>query len=156
MAQMLKNPPMEDRVDRFIKLYPKHNFTVYRAAMEAGYSETYARTNPRHIMETALKRMSLRTQSASKGELVEQKEVLTSVLDIVGMTSKEVKKYYRGVVEQTKDRATQLKALKPLLRELGVLFEEDIQPKTPVTFNLGIREGTIDKPTTVGDDVAAH
>src|SRR3990167_5549471 len=119
----------------FLKELPKNGNKMLPSALKAGYSESYARRNGRNILRTAIKE-----QARSIIEQTENKNITTSDIkvlmsDIVGMTKEDMFARLRFIaLENNKDVATALKVIAPLVREHGVVLnnEEDKVINVPI------------------------
>ena len=97
------NPPLPDRVDKLMDLLPKHQFKMKPAAIEAGYSEQYARTQQKALWSTIAKRQQIRL-AEQMGKAVQQPgstALKEGVIESLGLTKDTIRKTYKGILFQS-------------------------------------------------------
>jgi len=127
------------RYKKFLEALPRNNNNVLRSALEAGYSETYARKNGKAIMRNALRASANAIIEDTEGKEITKTEGKRMMLEIMGYTPQDVVNRLRMVADQEKDLSSKLKVLAPLAKELGVILNPDDEQKTIVpTLNIGV------------------
>lgn len=141
---------------KFLEFLPLNNYNVKKSAIEAGYAESTAIGHGKTVLRNALaKALALKRQEmlSPMNELTEPKKITSQVLDITGLSQEDIIKHYRFIVEQEKDLPSKLKALAPLLKELGINLIDTEANKTIVPIlNIGIREQNTATDKVISDD----
>lgn len=123
------------RAEAVLAAYKKHGYNASKALEEAGYSKWTALTKSRGVIERAertLAQVAVDDLAAATGQAESQ------VLKRIRITEKDVVSHYKHILAQNKDYGTKLRALLPLLAELGVKWDTaatNVQPTVNITFN---------------------
>lgn len=109
-------------IDRWIK-----NGTIRKSAIEAGYSDTYARTQARKILqsEKAQEYIRRRLQQLESDAIADQREILTYLTKVMRGQSESYVVTNEGVILKRPDERDRLKAAE-LLGKRYSLFTEKI------------------------------
>lgn len=124
---------MKPRHARFLEALPKHGNKVLPSALEAGYSENYAKKRGKDLYRNALKAQVKDISIMIDNKQLDKASVHRMMLDIVGMTPESVAERLRNIATQEKDYSSALKVLAPLAKELGIhLDTEDTKVTVPI------------------------
>lgn len=123
---------------------PKNGNVIFKSAIKAGYSESYAHSNGKHILKTAIKETAkdiIRSVDTKEITAGEAKELMCEIMGIdKGLLLNTLKK----IALQDKDYSSALKVLNPLAKQaigLDITNSEDKDITKPV-LNIGIIQNT--------------
>lgn len=126
----------------FLDALPKHKNKILPSAIEAGYSEKYAKANGRAILRSTARSLAQDVAKQAQNKDLSAKEAKQLMYEIIGMTREEALKNVKYLAEQEKDLSVRLKVMSPIVRELGlILSQDDEQSKVVVpVINLGFSQ----------------
>jgi hypothetical protein len=120
-----------------LKSYQEHDYNASKALQAIGYTKDTSNKQSKPVLNRAIRAIAkeqLKTIESSDNPM-------RDLFAIVNASSTDVITEYVKIWKQDKDLATKLKALLPLLRELGLTWnEEQVKVQVPV-LNL-----TVSKP----------
>ena len=134
MPQTGKRMPVA-KAKRIISEFVDNGYNQKKALLKSGYSEGTARARSGEVINTAFRTIARDNLEQLSGEKLGKK----SILDLVGMTQDDVLAEYLYIAKQDKDLTNKLKALVPLLKELGISWEEKATLNAP-TLNLTVKQ----------------
>jgi hypothetical protein len=117
--------PLE-KAKTILKAYKDSNYKASQALPPLGYSGNNVRANSGQIIDTATRAV------ASSGDK-------DAILEFLGMTSRDVSREFKKIIEQDKNYPAKLRALEPLLKKQGIQWEEQKINMNP-TLNLTVKE----------------
>ncbi len=146
---------MKPRMRKFISLLPKYNYAVMPAAIEAGYSQTYAHKQGKRLMNAAMKAQTKEVLATRVSAPVPTEEARRTLADMIGLSRQEVFEALRNIALNSKDLTSALKVLKPLSKDLGADLSEEENAKIVVpVLNIGVRERETPLTLSNGDNMA--
>lgn len=116
--------------------YNKNGFNAYKTLIENGYTEMTAMKASKGVLQTAQK--AIEQKMDIKGD--SPKEVSGSVLGLLGITREDIIKELLKVIEQDRDYTNKLKAMSPVLREIGINLDNEEQKSNVAVLNITTRE----------------
>ena len=134
-----------------IKEYRDNGFKQGKALEKIGYSKKTAQVASGKIINRALHRIIEEDRIA----LMESNNPKETLLQMVGVTPQQVIGEYMAIIRQDKDLTNKLKALQPLLKQLGITWEEKQQQSAPV-LNLTVKEVSVNSEPNKAVDYTSH
>lgn len=131
-----------EKATNIVRDYKKNNYNARKTVLENGYSESYANSVATKVIDRAYKTVATEIANSDAPRLSAQAFTLLSDDDIRG--------YYLDIIKQDKDLSTKLKALIPLLKEKGVMFDND-NPTMKPTLNLTMIKNSGDNMDNNGE-----
>lgn len=129
--------PLE-KAKHIIKEYKKAGFNATKGLVNAGYKESTATKQSKAVINSALNKVITE----------ETKEVVNSsisprnkLLQLVKITEDQLMNEYMKIVLQDKDFTNKLKAMLPLLKTQGIVWEDNQTTVNP-TLNLTVKTNT--------------
>jgi len=132
--------PIRDRHTKLLENLPKHNYKIAPAAKEAGFTDKTSEKQGKKLLETAIeitKERALQRAITGKGE---SQATAMSVLGTLGVTRDFAVEQYMKIVSQDKDLSTKLKALVPLMKDIGIDVTGDNKQVTVPILNVVVKE----------------
>lgn len=122
------------RYKKFNEIYSRGDKSIAKSAIEAGFSEVYAKHQGDRILNTAIRLQTQQLLNRSTNKEITAQEAKTSMLDILGKSSQMLKDRLNKIAfEQDKDYSSALKILAPLSREaIGLDISQQEQPNITV------------------------
>jgi hypothetical protein len=118
-----------EKATNIIRDYKSNNYNAKKTVMNNGYSESYARSLATKVVDNAYKTLAK--------EIINSDTPRATALSFTGLDASIVRDEYIKVIMQNKDLTNKLKALVPLLRELGVVFDDEkVQVKPTVNLTM--------------------
>ena len=118
-----------DKARKVLKSYQDNNYNASKALQSVGYTEQTADKASKIIINAAIKKVArdeLKNIETSVNPM-------SSLLGIVGIERDDLLKEYTKILKQDKDLSTKLKSMLPLLKELGLTWEqEQTNVKVPI------------------------
>lgn len=132
----------DERYEKFLILLPKHRYNVKPAAIEAGFSKSFAHGKQKFIMQQALKykleKAGMKVEEIKDVPIVEMKRTMA---EIVGFSQEELMNNLKEIATQSRDYATRLRVIAPLVREHGVNLDPEVNNNVVVpVLNVTVRE----------------
>lgn len=131
--------PLE-KAKKIVGDYIANNYNAKETALENGYSPSYAHSNGGYPIKAAYKTIAR--------EILNSDHPIKSAQLFSGLTDAQIRDEYLKIILQDKDFTNKLKALMPLLREKGVLFQEDTHIQRPVVQMTMVKNGEIEDDST--------
>lgn len=133
------------KAEKVIGNWKKNNFNATKALKESGYSISMATKQQNKPIASALKVLAKeQLKRLDKGESPR------NILDVVNMSEGDVIGNYRMIIEQNKDLTNKLKALQPLLAQLGIKWSEETTKVTVPVLNISMETPSTE---TVAKDI---
>src|ERR1035437_4701733 len=129
--------PLE-KANRIIKEFSTNGYNQKKALLKTGYKETTASSESRKVVNRALARVV----DENKELMLNSTNPRRDILKLVGLEQRDVIDEYMFIVNQNKDLTNKLKALVPLLKELGIVWDDKAVQVAP-TLNLTVKERDI-------------
>lgn len=124
---------MLPRHQKFLDALPRNKNKVLPSAIEAGYSESYARKRGQTLYKTALKAQAKDIIEMVENKPMNKEQARQFMSDIVGINRDTIMERLRNIATQEKDYGTALKVLGVLAREHGVEMDtEQVKVTVPV------------------------
>lgn len=115
----------------------ENGYNQKKALLSVGYSKGTAEGRSGEVVNTAF-----RTIARDNLERLEGKQLgKRTILEMTGMTEENVLAEYLYIAQQDKDLTNKLKALVPLLKHLGITWEDKATLVAP-TLNLTVKQNT--------------
>ncbi len=124
-----------EQARKIVGNWRKNGFKAGKALLELGYSPSVANKKSGEVINRALRVIA----KVEAKEIMESPNPSRTLLGYVGMTSNELRDEYVYIIRQNKDMSNKLKALTPLLAELGIRWGDEKQIIQPV-LNLTVTE----------------
>ena len=116
--------------------YRENNFNASKALIAAGYTEKSAKKASKQIFNRSIKKVA----TEQLKELAISDNPMSKLFGVVGISDKEVLSEYVKILKQDKDLSTKLKSMLPLLKELGLTWnEEQVAVKVPI-LNITVKD----------------
>ena len=122
-----------EKATNIIRSYKENNYNAKKTAKDNGYSETYADTRATKVVDSAYK--------AVAREIIASDSPRNTALAFTGLTIADIQKEYLFIIQQNKDLTNKLKALAPLLKEQGVVFDDTQTTLAPTVKLTMIQNG---------------
>lgn len=133
-----------EKAKGILEAYKSKKYNAGQALKSVGYSWNNARANSGRTIDTAVK------------TLVRANEK-DAILEFLGMTSKDISKEYKKVIEQDKNYPAKLRALEPLLKKQGIEWDSEKATTTVPILNLTVSDNTATAQQSHADEhVAQH
>lgn len=123
------------KAKRVLKNYRESNFNAKKALLDSGYSEQTAMKGSKRVINNAIKKVA----KEEYNEIVSSSNPMNKLLQTVGISEGELINEYMYIVKQNKDLTNKLKALTPLLKTVGVEWNEQATTVNP-TLNLTVEQ----------------
>lgn len=127
------------RAKDILKAYRENNYNASKALVKVGYKPSTAQKASKPIIEKAIKQAVI-----EEIKEIEENPALSprnKLLSLVGISENELLNEYMYIVKQNKDLTNKLKALTPLLKTVGVEWNEQATTVNP-TLNLTVEQVT--------------
>jgi hypothetical protein len=111
--------------------YKKNNYNGKKTLLENGYTELTADKAAKTILTSARERVSESLQLDRATTTAEVSDTVDNLFAVIGMERSEVLGYFRDIIRQDLNYAVKLRALEPLLREVGVNWLDKQVDSTP-------------------------
>lgn len=119
-----------------LKAYKEKNYNAVQALESVGYAGNNARKNGGQIIDRA-------SRAVARGGDRD------AILEYLGTTPEEISREYMSVVKQNKNYPAKLRALEPLVRKKGIVFNEEQTKVTVPVLNV-----TMQAPQTNSEERA--
>lgn len=138
---------MLPRHRKFLEALPKHGNKVLPSAIEAGYTESYARKGGKRLYEVAIKAQAREVIEMVENKSITNKQASQMMSDIVGLSREDIMLNLKKIATQDKDYSTALKVLSALAREHGVQMNtEETKVTVPILNVTTSNHGSIEPP----------
>lgn len=111
------------RAKSVLKAYKEENYTATRALKKVGYSRNTAESKGAEIIDNASRAV------ARSGDR-------DAIMEYLGTNPEEIAREYMAVVKQNKNYPAKLRALEPLVRKKGIVFNEEQTKVTVPVLNV--------------------
>jgi hypothetical protein len=139
-----------DRIDLLLDLYQKNGYkNISGCAIQAGYSEYYAKTAQRKLKKQMEDRLLERAVEAKAKADLEKRDPEHTLLVTDVSSIQEKEKYfdvadilmeYKKIIKQDKDYSTKLKAISPILQKYEIIPKTDENIQVVPTLNIVVKE----------------
>ena len=127
------------KAQKVISEYRKAGFNASKGLVNAGYAKDSATKQSKKIIESALKKVT--DEEIKKTVYDSSLSPRSKILQMVGMSEGELINEYMYIVKQNKDLTNKLKAMLPLLKTQGIVWEDSNTTVNP-TLNLTVKTNT--------------
>ncbi len=94
---------MLPRHQKFLEALPKHGNKVLPSAIEAGYTESYARKRGKRLYETVIKAQAQEVIDMVDKKQITNKQASQMLSDIVGLSREDIMANLKKIATQDKD-----------------------------------------------------
>ena len=128
----------------FMDALQKNGNKIIPSAIEAGYSEKYARANGRTLVKNVAKSLAKDVAMQARNKDIGMKEAKQMMYEIIGMSREDAINNVKYLAEQEKDLSVRLKVMSPIVRELGLILNPDDDSSKVIVpvINLGFGANT--------------
>lgn len=117
------------KAKEILKVYQENGFNASKALPKVGYTKDTASKASKPIINRAIKVIA--TEQLKRIESSDNP--MEDMFQLVGISKGDLIAEYTSVIRQNKDLSTKLKSMLPLLKELGLQWNEDkVDVKVPV------------------------
>lgn len=109
----------------FLDAMKRNGNKIMPSAIEAGYSESYARARGKTLYQTIMKAQVKEIANSLENPTISPTEARRLMSELVGLSPSELMFEARKIATQDKDYGSALKVLIPLLREHGVSLDNE-------------------------------
>lgn len=143
----MANIPMPlEKATNLIRDYKDSNYNASKTVQKNGYSKSYANSVATKVIDKAYKTVAK--------EIINSDNPQRSAMLFTGLSPEAVKNEYLKIILQDKDLTNKLKALLPLLKENGIVFEDNQTTQKPVVNLTMIQNKAINKDNKeIGEEV---
>jgi hypothetical protein len=118
-----------EKAKEILRAYKAHNYNASKALPTVGYTSDTATKASKPILNRALKAVA----KESLYRIADSEDPMRDLFELVRVSKEDTLSEYVKILRQDKDLSTKLKALLPLLRELGLTWDEtQVKVATPV------------------------
>jgi hypothetical protein len=118
-----------EKAQRIVGKWRETGYKAGQALRELGYSDSVSRKKPSDPINRALKVVARHDYEA----IIRSDKPVNTLLDLFKLSQGEVIDNYRQIILQDKDLTNKLKAMMPLLAEIGIHFDKkDMGVSNPV------------------------
>jgi hypothetical protein len=125
----------------FMEQLPLNGNNVYKSALKAGYTKSYAHSSGKLIVKNAIKETAKELIQSVNKDITPQ-ETKQLMCEIMGLSPQMVLNTLNKIATQDKDYSSALKVLSPLSKELGV----DISTQEQQNITVPVLNIVVDKP----------
>lgn len=140
---------IKPRSKKLLEELPKNGYKIYPSAIKAGYKPSYANSEPKKILKTALKEQAREVLATLDNKPIEGREGIKQLMhELMGITKEELLNNAKYLANQDKDLSTRLKVIAPLLKEIGIVLTDEAQKTIIPILNIGVKQNDmVEAPT---------
>src|ERR1035437_5600391 len=127
-----------NKAKAIVNEYVSNGYKKGKTLEKMGYSKSMQNVQPGRVINNALQRVV----DENKELMLNSSNPRRDILKLVGLEQRDVIDEYMFIVNQNKDLTNKLKALVPLLKELGIVWDDKAVQVAP-TLNLTVKERDI-------------
>ena len=116
-----------EKAKKILGTYSKNNYNARKTLEEVGYSPATASKSSKPAINSAYKALAR--------SIIDSPEPAKTAQSFVGLSDEIIRDEYVRIIMQNKDLTNKLKALLPLLKEKGIVWQDDTTVAKP-TVNL--------------------